>query len=198
MEQIQINTERLLLRNLKPSDLNDFFIYRSNPEVTKYQGFDIMTKAECETFIDIQKDKLFGNQGEWTQFGIELKATKQLIGDFAIKLDANDSRLAEIGLTISHLHQKKGYAKETLLGLLTWLFDQKTVHRVTEIVDAENIASLNLLKSVGFREEGHFIENIFFKGKWGSEYQFAIIEREWHTIKLKHGINVNSPRLNSQ
>jgi RimJ/RimL family protein N-acetyltransferase len=29
------------------------------------------------------------------------------------------------------------------------------------------------------REEGHFIENIWFKGKWGSEYQFAILEREW-------------------
>jgi RimJ/RimL family protein N-acetyltransferase len=31
--------------------------------------------------------------------------------------------------------------------------------------------SINLLESVGFRKEGHFIENIFFKEKWGSEFQ---------------------------
>ncbi len=30
-----------------------------------------------------------------------------------------------------------------------------------------------------FRLEGHFIENIFFKGKWASEFQFAMLKREW-------------------
>ncbi|HNL65453.1 MAG TPA: GNAT family protein, partial [Ferruginibacter sp.] len=82
----------------------------------------------------------------------------------AIKLDAYDTRLAEIGITISHLEQKKGYAKEALLAILSFLFDEKGIHRVTEIVDAENQASINLLKSTGFRQEGYFIENIFFKG----------------------------------
>lgn len=186
MKKLLINTERLLLRNLKASDVNDFFIYRSNPEVTKYQGFDIMTKDECITFIDHHVDKLFSMQGEWIQFGIEHKETGKLVGDFAIKLDSHDDRLAEIGLTISHLHQKKGYAKETLVGILAWLFDNHNIHRVTEIVDAENIASLKLLQSIGFREEGHFIENIFFKGKWGSEFQYAILKREWDAIKQNH------------
>jgi len=37
----------------------------------------------------------------------------------------------------------------------------------------------NLLKSTGFKQEGHFIENIFFKGKWGSEFQYAMLQREW-------------------
>lgn len=186
MEQLLIHTERLLLRNLKTSDLDDFFRYRSNPEVTKYQGFDIMTKDECITFIDYHVEKLFGPQGEWIQFGIEHKESGKLVGDFAIKLDPHDARLAEIGLTISHLHQKNGYAKESLIGILSWLFDNHNIHRVTEIVDAENIASLKLLNSIGFREEGHFIENIFFKGKWGSEFQFAILKREWDIIKQNH------------
>jgi RimJ/RimL family protein N-acetyltransferase len=32
---------------------------------------------------------------------------------------------------------------------------------------------------VGFKQEGHFIENVFFKGKWASEFQFAYLKREW-------------------
>jgi len=69
------------------------------------------------------------------------------------------------------LQQQKGFAKEALQGILKFLFDQKNLHRVVEIVDVENSTSIKLLESVGFKREGHFIENIFFKGKWGSEYQ---------------------------
>ena len=176
---MNIQTTRLNIRHLKLSDLTDFHLYRSNPEVTKYQGFDVMTIEQAKQFINDNSTKHFGNAGEWVQYGIENIETRQLIGDCAIKLDQYDTRIAEIGITISNLEQKKGFAKEVLLGILTFLFDNKEIHRVVEIVDAENIASINLLKSTGFKQEGHFIENIFFKGKWGSEFQYAMLKREW-------------------
>lgn len=183
MEILNIQTPRLNIRHLQLSDLYDFHRYRSNPEVTKYQGFDVMTIEQAEKFIKNNSAKHFGNAGEWVQYGIENSETKQLIGDCAIKLDQYDTRIAEIGITISHLEQKKGYAKEVLFGVLTFLFDTKEIHRVVEIVDAENIASINLLKSIGFKQEGHLIENVFFKGKWGSEFQYAMLKREWENRK---------------
>ena len=183
METLNIQTTRLNIRHLELSDLSDFHIYRSNPEVTKYQGFDAMTMEQAEEFIIGNSTKDFGKAGEWVQYGIENSETRQLIGDCAIKLDQYDTRIAEIGITISHLEQKKGYAKEVLIGVLTFLFDTKEIHRVVEIVDAENIASISLLKSIGFKQEGHFIENIFFKGKWGSEFQYAMLKREWDNRK---------------
>jgi len=179
MEFLSISTDRLLIRNLKPSDLEEFHLYRSNPEVTKYQGFDIMTIAEAEDFINSQKDKLFGLPGEWVQYGIELISDKLLIGDCAIRLNINDPRIAEIGITISQLYQNKGFGKEVLQGIVAFLFNEKNVHRIVETVDTENIASIKLLKSVGFRLEGHFVENIFIKGKWGSEFQYALLKSEW-------------------
>ncbi len=180
MEKLSIATERLTIRNLKLSDLDDFHIYRSNPDITKYQGFDVMTLAQAKAFIKEQLDKEYGKAGEWVQYGIESKATGKIVGDCAIKLDRNDIRIAEAGITISHLAHRKGYAKEALLGILAFLFDKKAIHRVVETVDAANIASINLLKSLGFRQEGHFVENIFFKGYWGSEYQYAMLRREWN------------------
>lgn len=183
MEVLNIQTTRLNIRPLELSDLLDFYIYRSNPEVTKYQGFDVMTMEQAEMFIRENATKHFGRAGEWVQYGIENIEKKQLIGDCAIRFDQYDKRIAEIGITISHLEQKKGFAKETLLGILTFLFDTKEIHRVVEIVDTENIASINLLKSIGFKQEGHFIENVFFKGKWGSEFQYAMLKREWDDRK---------------
>jgi RimJ/RimL family protein N-acetyltransferase len=84
-----------------------------------------------------------------------------------------------VGITISHLYHKQGYARETMSGIMDFLFREKGIHRIVETVDAENEASIRLLKSLCFRQEAHFIENIFFKGKWGSEYQFAMLRREW-------------------
>ena len=183
MKILNIQTARLNIRHLELKDLSDFHIYRSNPEVTKYQGFDVMTIEQAKQFINDNSTKQFGNAGEWVQYGIENIESRQLIGDCAIKLDQYDTRIAEIGITISNFEQKKGFAKEVLLGILTFLFDKKEIHRVVEIVDAENIASINLLKSTGFKKEGHFIENIFFKGKWGSEFQYAMLKREWDDRK---------------
>lgn len=182
---MNLNTARLNIRNLKMKDLEDFHLYRSNPDITKYQSFDVMDITQAADFIKRNTTKHFGKAGEWVQYGIENRETGKLIGDCAIKLDQHETRIAEIGISISHLEQKNGYAKEVLLGLLTFLFDTKEIHRVVEIVDAENVASINLLKSVGFRQEGNFIENIFFKGKWGSEFQYAMLKREWDT-RAKH------------
>jgi [ribosomal protein S5]-alanine N-acetyltransferase len=184
MEQLNIQTERLKIRHIDLADLSDFHLYRSNPEITKYQGFDVMTIEQAQEFIIDNSTMHFGKAGEWVQYGIENSETSQLIGDCAIKLDSYDTRIAEIGITISHLEQKKGYAKEVMLGILSFLFENKEIHRVLEIVDAENIASINLLKSLGFRQEGHFVENIFFKGKWGSEFQYAMLRREWEETKI--------------
>ena len=182
MQQLSLESKRLRIRNLKLSDISDFHFYRSNPEITKYQGFDVHSLEESSLFIENQKDKLFGKTGEWVQYGIELKETEHLIGDCAIKLQASDPRIAEVGMTISHTEQRKGYAKEAMLSILDFLFQLKDFHRVTEIVDVENIASIQLLKSLGFKLEGHFIENIFFNGKWGSEYQYAMLKHEWEFL----------------
>ncbi|UAY54829.1 GNAT family N-acetyltransferase [Arachidicoccus terrestris] len=185
MNKLIIDTQRLRIRNLKTTDLADFYFYRSNPEVTRYQGFDVYTLEEAQAFIQEHLDKEFGQPGQWVQYGIENKSTGTIIGDCAIRLDQYDIRIAETGITIAHTEQRKGYAKETLRAILHYLFNIAGFHRVREIVDAENTASIQLLRSLGFREEGHFIENIFFKGKWGSERHFAMLKKEW----LQSGLN---------
>ncbi|MFK8102807.1 MAG: GNAT family N-acetyltransferase [Saprospiraceae bacterium] len=185
MITLNLKTKRLHLRALQMSDLADFHQYRSNPVVTQYQGFDVMTLEAARQFITTNSTRTFGKAGEWVQYAIADLQTEQLLGDYAIQLDAQDVRIAQVGMTISHLHQRKGYAKEALLRILAFLFEEQSVLRVVEIMDAENTAAIRSLESVGFRQEGHFIENIFFKGKWGSEYQYAMLKREWEENKAK-------------
>ncbi len=63
--------------------------------------------------------------------------------------------------------------------LLGYAFEELGLHRVIAITDARNAPAAALLTRVGMRQEAHFIDNVFFKGAWGSEYQFAKLDREW-------------------
>ena len=65
MTPLHIETPRLIIRHLSIHDLSNFIIYRSNPEVTKYQGFDVMNLEQAEEFITENAAKYFGKAGEW-------------------------------------------------------------------------------------------------------------------------------------
>ncbi len=183
MKKLYIETERLIIQNLKQEDLEPFHAYRSVAENCQFQGYAPMNLKEALIFIKGQEHKIFGQAGEWVQYAIISKRLGHLIGDCAVRLKKPDPRIAEIGISISHLHQKQGFAKEAMLGIMTFLFEKIQVHRIVETVDDRNTASYRLMKSLGFRQEGHFIENAIFKGKWGSVYQFAMLKREWEGLK---------------
>ena len=63
---------------------------------------------------------------------------------------------------------------------LAYLFDEQGLHRITAACDVENLASSPLLERVGMRREAHFIENIWFKDEWRSEYVYALLRNDWH------------------
>jgi len=120
-----------------------------------------------------------GVPGQWFQISIELKETGVLIGDCAFKINEHDDRQAEIGYTLARAYQGQGFATEVLSYFLTYAFLTFDLHRIIAITDCENTASVALLERLGMRREGHFLQNVWFKGKWGDEYLYAILKEEW-------------------
>ncbi|MHB1293546.1 MAG: GNAT family N-acetyltransferase [Anaerolineae bacterium] len=177
---LALRTERLLLRPLVPADVEAFSAYRSDPEVARYQGWDAPFPLEqAAAFVEAMQHAQAGASGEWLQLGIERRGARGLIGDCAFHVLAQDARQAEIACTLARCSQGQGYATEALRRLLAYLFEELGLHRVVAICDVENHASAALLARLGMRREAHLVENVWFKGAWGSEYQFAILEREW-------------------
>ncbi|GAV02920.1 hypothetical protein RvY_13422 [Ramazzottius varieornatus] len=64
----------------------DFYNYRSNPEVIKYQGFDVMTRQVAGDFAAWQQDKLPGKPDDRVQYAIVLHSTKRVVGNCTINL----------------------------------------------------------------------------------------------------------------
>ena len=174
-----LETSRLRLRHFMDSDLPAFMAYRNDPEVARYQSWEGISEPEAHAFLQEQKMLQPGVPGQWFQIAIELKETGVLIGDCAFKINEHDDRQAEIGYTLSRAYQGQGFATEALSCFLTYAFLTFDLHRIIAITDCENTASVALLERLGMRREGHFLQNVWFKGKWGDEYQYAILKEEW-------------------
>jgi RimJ/RimL family protein N-acetyltransferase len=175
-----LETDRLILRSFQDTDLKPFVDYRSDRAIAQFQSWDApYSKANAAKFIQQLQHIKPGTPGEWYQIAIELKMNRQMIGDCAFCVLAEDSQQAEIGFTLARQYQKSGYATEAVTRLLDYLFKSLNLHRVRAICHEENIASAKLLERVGMRREAHFIKNVWFKGQWISEYWYAILRNEW-------------------
>ena len=175
----QIESERLRIRGFNDSDLAPFMAYRNDPKVARYQSWDSCDEQQARAFIREMESAQPGVPGEWFQFAIESKQTGELIGDCGLRVDEAEPYRAEIGFTLAREYQGRGFASEAVSALLDYAFDTLGLHRVVAIVDCRNAPSVALLERLDLRREGHFVENVWFKGGWADEYLYAVLKDEW-------------------
>jgi RimJ/RimL family protein N-acetyltransferase len=182
MEQLpftRLESERLILRRFADADLAFFLAYLNDPLVARYQTWESYTEQRAIAVIEEQKSLVPGIPGRAFTWALELKETGALVGHVVLTVEEKDHRQAEIGFTFAREYHGKGLAREASERVLDYAFRELKLHRVFAVTDCENSASVALLGRLGMRREGHFIQNIWFKGKWGDEYLYAILREEW-------------------
>ena len=174
-----IETERLRLRPFVSEDLDTFHAYRADPAVAQFQGWEDFTREDARAFLDQQLALTPGTPGTGAQIAIERKADASMVGDVFFYRPDDEPPRAQIGYTLQREAWGHGYASEAVRGLLGYAFDVLALHRVTALTDVENERSIALLERVGMRREAHFVENEWCKGRWCSEFVYAMLRREW-------------------
>ncbi len=178
---MNLETERLILRKLKMSDLDDFHSFRSNPEICKFQSFSAFTIEKSRKFIEEQSKTEFGTPGEWVQTGIVWKENNKLVGDFALKPERDEPRTVEIGVTLNTEFQGKGFAVEAFTKVFEYLFTETETHRIIGLLDTENHASRKLMENLNFRREAEFKKSYWDEkmNEWRDEYLYAMLKKDW-------------------
>ena len=160
-------------------DAPALFSYRSDPSVTLFQGFAPESVADAEAFIEGSLGADFAQVDRWSQVGLFLKETGELVGDMGARRFGYEGAQAEIGFTIAPSHQRRGLATEAVRALLAHLFDDLSVHRVMGSVDPDNAGSRALLEKVGMRQEAHFVKAYWFRDRWVDDVVYAMLREEW-------------------
>lgn len=178
-ERVELRSVRLCLRSLCAEDADALAAYRALPVVARFQSWETFSLEDANLLIADQAIISPNTPGTWLQLALVLLETHSVIGDCGLHFGLEDAQQVELGMTLAPSHQGQGLATEALESVLDYVFDVLGKHRVSAVTDADNIASARLLRRVGFRQEAHHIENVWFKGEWGSEFVFALLHREW-------------------
>ena len=187
MEDLSFSTlpsQRLTIRLFHPDDATALAAYRSDPDVAKYQAWEVPYPLEkARRFIESLEGAAPGAAGTWFQFAIELTSTGLLIGDCGLRPTPHGSSHAELGFTFASDYQGKGYASEAVRRLLEYVFMSLALERVFAITHVQNGAANRLLKRLGFEWKGHFTEDSSDKVDAASEVMYELLREDW---ELQH------------
>ncbi|WP_310556584.1 GNAT family N-acetyltransferase [Flavobacterium sp.] len=171
-----LESERLLLRQITNDDINEVFALRSNPETMKYIPRPLVTTIdEALGHIQMIQEKIETNEG--INWAVTLKGYNKLIGivgHYRIKWEHFRS---EIGYMILPEYQGKGIVTEVINLLIDYGFNQMKMHSLEGIIDPKNLASARVLEKNGFIKEAHFIENEFFNGKFLDSAIYSLLNK---------------------
>lgn len=179
INEIDISTERLVLRGIKILDAESIFRYRSNPQIYKFQGWKPQTLQEVREFICKNIATIPNTPDTWYQLAILVRGTNELVGDIGIHFLGSDNLQVELGYTLSLEYQGKGYATEAVIGVINFLFNNLKKHRITASVDPINTKSIALLERIRMRREAYFKKSLWFNNEWADDIIYAILKDEW-------------------
>jgi RimJ/RimL family protein N-acetyltransferase len=176
-----VRTERLHLRPLREADVPALLSYHSSPEVHQYLP---MGPMDADGVLLRLRQGLWARstleeEGEILFLGVELVATRELIGDVMLRWLSAMDQCGEIGYVISPAHSGNGYTTEAAHAVFDLAFNDLGLHRMIARIDPRNTASLRLAQRLGMRREAHLVENHWHGDAWADEVDFALLRHEW-------------------
>ena len=142
---IPFETERCRIRPFEESDIEAFMSYRNNLDWMQFQGFKGKKYLEYKAALLMQP-----NFNNGVQLAVANRQTGELLGDLYLKLEKNT---AWIGYTIAPQFARQGFAFEVVTQLLLQL-QQAGLTLVKAGVEEQNLASIQLLRKLGFTQIG--------------------------------------------
>ena len=145
---MKLETKRLILRHPQVEDADDYLEFCNTEFVLRYNAMMPRTKAQVQKAFSRPREDLLL---------LQHKQSGKVIGEISIGEDSLrwgvESR--ELSYFLREDFSRQGYMKEALQAVIGHLFAQEKVECVSARCFAPNEASLALLRSLGFHQDGY-------------------------------------------
>ena len=154
----QLETERLVLRELADSDSSALFQNYSDEDIAKnFMDTPLTDIEQAIQFIEAFRAEF--RQGEAITWAVSLKGKNEFIGTCSYMIEAN--LCAEIGYDLSKAQWGKGLMSEAMRAIIEYGFNELGLQTIKADTLSENTRSVKLLERLGFqldqvREKSHF------------------------------------------
>jgi RimJ/RimL family protein N-acetyltransferase len=177
-----LETARLVLRPFEPGDLEELFAFHSLPEVARFLYWEARDLEQVRGVLEAKAGQTaLEEEGQVLALAVVGREEGVVVGEVSLHWLSRRHRQGEIGFVFHPAYQGRGLATEAAGVVLRLGFEGLGLHRVAGRCDALNVASARLMERLGMRREAHFVHNEIFKGSWGDELVYAMLEDEWRS-----------------
>ncbi|MBE6674175.1 MAG: GNAT family N-acetyltransferase [Ruminococcaceae bacterium] len=177
----EMETDRLLFRAIRRSDIEDVYEYSANPKTSEFLLWEPHNSIEyTKKFIDIVLSKY--KLGEYNDWAIVLKENNKMIGTCGFTRIDEYNSIAEIGYVLNPKYWGYGIATEAAKKVVDFAFEVLKVNRVEAKFMFGNEASLRVMNKIGMKFEGYQREAMLVKGKYRTIGISSILKREYLLI----------------
>lgn len=155
-ELIEVETERLRLRQWKCTDREPFAALNADPRVMEFFP-STLTRAESDAMAD--RCQLLIEERGWGFWAAECKATGEFIGYVGLHVPSAElpfSPCVEVGWRLAFRHWGKGLASEAGKEALRIGFNLLGLRETVSFAAVGNLRSRAVMERLGMRDSGTF------------------------------------------
>jgi ribosomal-protein-alanine N-acetyltransferase len=173
----ELVTARLRLRQLRPTDAAAVYHVFADEEVVRYYDLERMTNLEQARELIERQNRRFERQ-EVIRWAITQQADDLVIGTCGLVISPQNAQ-GGLGYELARAYWRRGIMSEALRLVVHFGFHAVGLNRIQALVMPGNIPSAELLRTLGFTEEGLLRDYAFFKGRFQDLLVFSVLKREW-------------------
>ncbi|RJG07963.1 N-acetyltransferase [Noviherbaspirillum cavernae] len=178
-------TERLRLRQIVNSDVDELFRLNSDADWMRWSGNDPLTERSQVDHI-LEWYAALMTTGTGLRWGLERKHDGRLIGTCGFFAWNKFWQSCLTGYEIAQDCCAQGYMREALTAIFDYGFEDLQLHRVQAEPHPDNTASIGLATRLGFRFEGVHREQAFWSGRFHDLHCYSLLKQEWHAVRSNH------------
>ena len=175
----ELNTKRLLLRQITQEDDKSLLEVLSNEDTCEYLIHNAVNDiAVIQRMITgIQR---FFDEKQRIRWGIVLKQNHSFIGHCGFFDIDKSNCCAEISYCLKNGLWGQGIITEALDAMFQFGFEDYGFNRIAAKVMKGNIGSIRVLQKLGFVQEGLLRESLYKNGQYHDLLIFSVLKREYH------------------
>lgn len=145
---ITIQSERVYIRQFKPSDWIDLAEILTNPNVNEFEPYNLFKYQDCE-----RECLMLSNRRDF--WAVVLKSSDKVIGKIYFNnfFDYKTTNNFEIGYAFNEIYQGFGYAFESCKSFIDYMIENQTLGDIDTIfveINPLNEKSKRLINKLGF------------------------------------------------
>lgn len=179
---IYLETERLILRDYREDDFDEYFRLKTDEKTMYYlQDIQLFSKEEADEDFQMVLEDMKKLDRKFYFLHMELKESHEQVGSVGYTVTDNTpaGKLVHAGYFTYPKFWGNGYTTEALKKVLEFAFTEHDVCRVTTGCLAENVGSERVMQKCGLIKEAEHVDYEWHDGKMKTRLEYRLLKQEW-------------------